>query len=213
MKEYKSLYAAMNKSNVSMEKLTEILELAMQKTHTYDRECVYFISDGTFTKIGKATDVFKRLNSLQTGNAKELRLLGVAFPHDLGYQTAFELENHLHRMLRRYCVRGEFYRIDDGEIIQRCDIIFADYFCHRIVNDGDYHDLNNRCKIHLIEAIDPDLMYARLKDRYKRKIYADDCLVGLDKDYNIRGLNTTMHICTSTEIGKAKIVVHSRIED
>ena len=36
---------------------------------------VYFISDGTYTKIGKSNNPVKRIKSLQTSNANELKFI------------------------------------------------------------------------------------------------------------------------------------------
>lgn len=73
-------------------------------------ENVYFISDGEFVKIGKTTGSPEcRLASLQTGNPRELTIVGIAF---LGTEKGTVLEYWLHGLLKKYRVRGEWFSLD-----------------------------------------------------------------------------------------------------
>jgi DNA-binding CsgD family transcriptional regulator len=65
---------------------------------------IYFVSDGEYVKIGftEDEDVTKRLKSLQTGNARELKIVGTI---EGGYDT----EVVLHRVFSTLRVRGEWF--------------------------------------------------------------------------------------------------------
>lgn len=68
---------------------------------------VYFISDGKFVKIGKAINVVKRLQELQTSNANELTLI-CKIPCKSA-DAATEAEGRLHSFYSSYRVRGEWF--------------------------------------------------------------------------------------------------------
>jgi len=79
---------------------------------------VYLITDGTYTKIGKADGglegVNKRLQSLQTGNPKNLSL-------KKAFKGSYELESLLHKSLSNYRINGEWFKFDfdiDDEMIE-----------------------------------------------------------------------------------------------
>lgn len=79
---------------------------------------VYLITDGTYTKIGKADNgidgVKRRLKQLQIGNAKKLKIKKV-------FEGSYELENLLHRSLSKYRMEGEWFDISfdiDDEMIE-----------------------------------------------------------------------------------------------
>jgi hypothetical protein len=73
-----------------------------------DDQCVYFITDGEFIKIGVAVDPQKRLNGLQTGNPRQLRLLGTV-------PGGTSLERGLHACFQARHVHGEWFRLTEGE--------------------------------------------------------------------------------------------------
>lgn len=81
-----------------------------------DSQHLYFIEavGAGVVKIGKASDVLNRLRTLQTGNACELRLLGVA--RDRGAD-----ESRWHRAFSGQRVRGEWFRLD--ETLRACLMI------------------------------------------------------------------------------------------
>ncbi len=68
---------------------------------------VYFVAthDGQFIKIGWATNVAKRLATLNTAQAKPLKLLAKI-------RTRFAEEAHLHRKFAHLNVRGEWFRAE-----------------------------------------------------------------------------------------------------
>lgn len=56
---------------------------------------VYFISDGTYTKIGKSKNPIKRIKDLQTSNANELKFVYIFDCKDVW-------EKKLHKLLKPY---------------------------------------------------------------------------------------------------------------
>lgn len=71
---------------------------------------VYFITDGEAVKIGSASDVRRRVASIQALHHRELVVLGTA-------PGGFRLERKLHRELAAYRIRGEWFR--------RCEAVEA----------------------------------------------------------------------------------------
>lgn len=63
---------------------------------------VYVVQSGTAIKVGKATNVYERVATLQCGNPVTLELLH-ALPGD------YELESRLHRDLRPHRIRNEWF--------------------------------------------------------------------------------------------------------
>ena len=70
---------------------------------------VYFVSDGQFVKIGKANNVQSRLNSLQCGNVKELKLLAIIPCKN--EKSATSVEGALHTLYSQYKIFREWYDI------------------------------------------------------------------------------------------------------
>jgi hypothetical protein len=68
---------------------------------------VYFILDDRLVKIGRARNVKKRLDALQTSHSRELRLVGV-----IACENAVEVETAWHDTYRNQRVRGEWFRVD-----------------------------------------------------------------------------------------------------
>lgn len=66
---------------------------------------VYFITDGYYTKIGKANNPDSRLLELQTGNAKKLSI-------KLKINGGNEIESKLHKLFNRRRVSGEWFILD-----------------------------------------------------------------------------------------------------
>lgn len=71
---------------------------------------VYFIQEGERgpVKIGRAKDLLKRIETLQIGNSRELKLIA-KLPCQSERQ-AHEMEQRIHRRLARFRVRGEWFR-------------------------------------------------------------------------------------------------------
>jgi predicted GIY-YIG superfamily endonuclease len=70
---------------------------------------VYFIQAGKRgpVKIGVATDVEKRLESLQTGNHQELHIRTLIVCDEKNH--AFETEKKFHRRFKHFHIRGEWF--------------------------------------------------------------------------------------------------------
>ena len=72
---------------------------------------IYFVSDGEYIKIGcTKQDIYSRINSLQTGNARQLICMG-NIPGDL------EIEKNLHNRFKHLQEKGEWFR-KDQELIE-----------------------------------------------------------------------------------------------
>lgn len=194
-KKFTSLYTVMKERN--LDEIKEIIEYARSKSLSRVPGYVYFISDGTYVKIGKTTNILKRLSALQTANGRPLRILGVAFP-DMD-QTAKELEDELHFRYHKRNVGGEHYRLDDADVISSCDVILANYYCHRIVGEHEYYDWENKRKITLMEAIDPNKMRDRIFSGHTKYVYGSECLVGLDSDMRIWSISNLDNRCCITD--------------
>lgn len=69
----------------------------------------YFIEDGSHVKIGKTNDISKRMDGLQTGNGRKLRLI-CAIPCKTE-EAALKCEKRLHKKLSHYRQSGEWFDI------------------------------------------------------------------------------------------------------
>lgn len=79
---------------------------------------IYFLQEGSAgpIKIGYAWRVLDRLRSAQTGNPRELRLIGVIFVLELGHisssllpTNARRVERELHLLFAPSRIRGEWF--------------------------------------------------------------------------------------------------------
>ncbi len=68
--------------------------------------CVYFVSNGRYTKIGQTCDLKRRLVSLQTANPDDLEVWGT-----INCLHSEILEKTIHDNMIDYHVRGEWYDI------------------------------------------------------------------------------------------------------
>ena len=73
--------------------------------------CVYFIAEDAraggdcgFVKIGWCIDVTKRLEQVQLGNPRKVKLLGCV-------DGGREMEPHFHTRFAAYRARGEWFRL------------------------------------------------------------------------------------------------------
>jgi len=107
----------MSNNDAIQKDLTHLIEWAKEHPYIPDKKtkdsskndkekspCVYFISDGTYVKIGATTDVESRLKALQVGNPRELRILSV-IPTD----DPYALEAILHNRFADKQVNQEWY--------------------------------------------------------------------------------------------------------
>ena len=77
---------------------------------------VYFIRERPteLVKIGVSKDAPKRQRNLQTGNPRELELMGWITPQD---GTDFALERHLHKKYATCNVAREWFAITSGHVL------------------------------------------------------------------------------------------------
>lgn len=93
------------------------------------KNCVYFISDGHYVKIGVATDLARRVSSLQTGNPNKLDVKCV-----LLFKTKREAnyyEAKLHQYFKAKNILGEWFDLTDDDIM--CIQKDFDLVLHRII--------------------------------------------------------------------------------
>jgi Meiotically up-regulated gene 113 len=64
---------------------------------------IYFVSDGTLIKIGRAVNVQKRLQSMQTASVNRLTVLATLLAH-------ISIERLIHRRFKEHRVSGEWFR-------------------------------------------------------------------------------------------------------
>lgn len=68
-----------------------------------------FISDGEHTKIGIAKNINKRLNALQVGNPKKLRI--ISFVPCVTETSARKIEKFLHKSFDCCRLEGEWFKL------------------------------------------------------------------------------------------------------
>ena len=93
------------------------------------KNCVYFITDGVYTKIGIAQDLTKRFSGIQTGNPLKLKALCVIPCSSNKEMQKYEI--YLHRYFAETNVRGEWFDISEDDI-QRAKEKFQ-VIMHRII--------------------------------------------------------------------------------
>ncbi len=129
-------------SKISLKNIEKAL--ANISGHKLDENgCIYLISDGEFTKIGATTySVGKRLNELQTGNAKHLRLLG-----HYEVRNKLSTESFLHKAYETNKVRGEWFNLSEQSIF---DIL------------SNRKDVLNKFRFHKISKLNFDKLKSEL---------------------------------------------------
>ena len=70
---------------------------------------VYFVTDGDYIKIGVASDIYKRIKGIQTGNPKKVSL--VEYLEFQCKEYALFAEKELHRMFAERRTHGEWFDI------------------------------------------------------------------------------------------------------
>ena len=89
----------------------------MGKDTTFEKNYIYFITDGDNVKIGSTHDLKRRLSSLQTGNSKKLTILDYI-------EAPRKTEKEIHMYYKKYHVRGEWFNI--LALYNRSDILRED---------------------------------------------------------------------------------------
>lgn len=82
---------------------------------------VYFITDGEYIKIGISNDTRSRLKSLQTANARKLRVAAIV-PYG-----GIELETELHLQFAHLRAKGEWFKISKDLEKYIKDVITTNY--------------------------------------------------------------------------------------
>lgn len=78
---------------------------------------IYLVQAGGRYKIGKATDVTKRIKSLQTGSAEEIRLI-----HTIPTQRVELAEKQLHTRFKAKRERGEWFDLSAEDVAWLCEL-------------------------------------------------------------------------------------------
>ncbi len=94
--------------------LKRIIEWILKKKfHKLDTAgTIYLVTDGEFTKIGATSyNVNKRLNELQTGNARKLHLMGYYY-----VANKISSEKLLHEIFKEKQVLGEWFNLSKEDI-------------------------------------------------------------------------------------------------
>lgn len=90
------------------------------KINPATRSYVYFIQEGKRgpIKIGLSSDPLNRLNTMQTGNATNMRLLLILNLHP---DKAINVESRFHKYFGVYRIRGEWFRASRSIVTYICD--------------------------------------------------------------------------------------------
>jgi len=81
---------------------------------------IYLISDGELVKIGHSKHPTKRLNQLQTGHPKKLKLIALFEWETKGKITERIMEGRIHYLLRQFHRNGEWFKFtfSNDELIE-----------------------------------------------------------------------------------------------
>jgi len=111
---------------------TKIYELMMRgRTNFHNVEKVYFLRAplANLVKIGRSTDIEKRMKTIQTNNGEHLELMKVVAPLEPAVY-----EKRLHRRFRAYRQRGEWFRLESD--LEHFINQLEDYSANRTRNEG-----------------------------------------------------------------------------
>jgi len=97
------------------ESLAKTLELKplMRKRDHY----LYAISDGMEVKLGRSVNIDKRMKTLQTGSARDLKELW-RLPVGTTITSAKKNERQLHRLCSKFRVRGEWFELGCMNLVE-----------------------------------------------------------------------------------------------
>ena len=79
------------------------------------QDYVYIITDGEYQKIGVGYDPIQRIKQCQIGNARLITLI-----HAIRTDDMYTLEAHIHKALKMYNIRGEWFLLPDQIIEYLC---------------------------------------------------------------------------------------------
>lgn len=80
--------------------------------------CVYFLTDGEYTKIGIAASLPNRIKQLQTGNARVLKAMYI-IPCE-SQKEALKIEKDLHTHCKNNSINGEWFLLEKEDIRKIC---------------------------------------------------------------------------------------------
>lgn len=86
-------------------------EYVLNKKKPPSKYCVYFLHDGTYTKIGISNNVKKRLQMLQIGNPNKINIIA----HSKILDNAQSIERALHKKYKKYKTVGEWFLLSPSE--------------------------------------------------------------------------------------------------
>lgn len=86
------------------------------KTLKDKKDYIYFITDGIYVKIGKTTNVGKRLGAIRTCNYRDIDLL-----FSIKCKDAYTAEHKIHNYYKEYNIKGEWFdilnKIDENSVM------------------------------------------------------------------------------------------------
>jgi len=97
---------------------------------------LYAIGDGECVKLGVSTNIGNRLNSMQTGHPKKLRVLW-KFYIGRERKPAYSAEKKLHRLCKKHKLRGEWFKGECMTVVNQ----FSLKEKMNMVNEQECHDL------------------------------------------------------------------------
>ena len=82
---------------------------------------VYLLSCGKYTKIGRAKDVNKRFYQVSTATPYEVKLLA-----SKEVENCVLLEDILHSSLRDFCIKGEWFELEETLVLALTKLLNAE---------------------------------------------------------------------------------------
>ncbi len=110
-------------------------------------------------KIGKAIDPIKRIKEIQTGSADVLYLHATIYSENPAF-----LEKQIHKLLKRYWVRGEWFRFTPNT-----EKVLSEYCKENSLKlkrcDFAWHD-SLHCELHGFRIFSPNYLHVYMRDSY-----------------------------------------------
>ena len=101
---------------------------------------LYAMQAGYKVKLGYSFNPKKRMKEVQTGSPDQLKLLWTYYVGD-DEKTAHQKERKLHRVCKKYHVRGEWYDIKCMELVERFTVKER-YGRNRVIEELDIETLS-----------------------------------------------------------------------
>jgi len=120
---------------------------------------VYLIECGEmFYKIGIATSVRKRLSGIKTGNPFPISLITKS-----KIKNAHEIEQTIHKKLKKRKVTGEWFKLSPAEVIEICVLLHSKKRREKLINGKnilDFGDVRLRDSQHKLWRIEREELYS-----------------------------------------------------